>query len=76
MLFSTRIILLPIFYFTAAFSEVTQKKDVVDWSITDYVKNLPKQEICDYVADETLLAKAGELSKHIDTAKTIYLDWD
>ena len=45
ILILTRIVLLPVFIFIAAFSAAAQKRDAVDWSITDYVKNLPKQYI-------------------------------
>ncbi len=42
---SSKVILLLVFIFIAAFSTPAQKRDAEDWSIADYVKNLPKKYI-------------------------------
>lgn len=42
-MFSSRIILPLVFIFVTAFSAQAQKRDVKDWSIADYFKNLPEK---------------------------------
>ena len=44
-MFSARIILASVFIFITAFSAQAQKRDVKDWSIADYFKNLPEKYI-------------------------------
>ncbi|MCY7344663.1 MAG: hypothetical protein LH614_00430, partial [Pyrinomonadaceae bacterium] len=38
-----RIILLAVLVFVTAFSAQAQKRDAEDWSIADYVENLPEK---------------------------------